>query len=297
MAANVGNTSSITDSDVNAELGEIELLNVEEGSDKPLLLIIDDNADIRKMVGELLNDEYRIIEAQNGKEGIRLASKYVPDLIICDVMMPVMDGLECCRRIKEEMTTSHIPVLMLTACSMDEQRIQGYESGADGYLSKPFNSRMLRMRCENLIENRKRIKNVFTPDGNDIPEVTVGKGGKNEPTSNPDIDNEFYSRLISLINDEMSNPELSIDSLAGKMGMGRSQFYRKIKALTNYSPLELLRKMRLTKAREMLSTTDKPISEIAYEVGFSAPAYFTRVFREMFDESPSELRSRLGIKE
>lgn len=249
------------------------------------------------MVGELLNDEYRIIEAQNGKEGIRLASKYVPDLIICDVMMPVMDGLECCRRIKEEMTTSHIPVLMLTACSMDEQRIQGYESGADGYLSKPFNSRMLRMRCENLIENRKRIKNVFTPDGNDIPEVTVGKGGKNEPTSNPDIDNEFYSRLISLINDEMSNPELSIDSLAGKMGMGRSQFYRKIKALTNYSPLELLRKMRLTKAREMLSTTDKPISEIAYEVGFSAPAYFTRVFREMFDESPSELRSRLGIKE
>ena len=288
---------SITDNDVNAELGEIELLNVEEESEKPLLLIIDDNADIRKMVGELLNDEYRIIDAQNGKDGIRLASKYVPDLIICDVMMPVMDGLECCRRIKEEITTSHIPVLMLTACSMDEQRIQGYESGADGYLSKPFNSKMLRMRCENLIENRKRIKNVFSAVDNTISEVTISKVGKNEPASNSDIDNEFYSRLMSLVNKEMSKPELNIDTLASQMGMGRSQLYRKIKALTNYSPLELLRKIRLTKAREMLSTTDKPISEIAYEVGFSAPAYFTRVFREMFDESPSELRSRLGIKE
>lgn len=296
-ADNMGVIRSITDNDVNAELGEIELLNVEEESDKPLLLIIDDNADIRKMVVELLNDEYRIIEAQNGKDGIRLASKYIPDLIICDVMMPVMDGLECCRRIKEEITTSHIPVLMLTACSMDEQRIQGYESGADGYLSKPFNSKMLRMRCENLIENRKRVKNVFSPDDNTISEFTIIKGGQNEPTSNSDIDNEFYSRLISIINNEMSKPELNIDTLAGQMGMGRSQLYRKIKALTNYSPLELLRKIRLTKAREMLSTTDKPISEIAYEVGFSAPAYFTRVFREMFDESPSELRSRLGIKE
>lgn len=211
-------------------------------------------------------------------------------------MMPVMDGLECCRRIKEEITTSHIPVLMLTACSMDEQRIQGYESGADGYLSKPFNSKMLRMRCEILIENRKRIKNILSPDNNTISEITPLKGGQREPDSNPDIDNEFYSRLMGIINEEMSKPELNIDTLASRMGMGRSQLYRKVKALTNYSPLELLRKIRLTKARELITTTDKPISEIAYEVGFSAPAYFTRVFREMFDESPSELRSRLGIK-
>ncbi len=291
-------TRAITDSDINAELSDIELDTTDEGNKKPLLLIIDDNADIRNLIRELLSDEYRIIEAPNGKDGIRLASKYVPDLIISDVMMPVMDGLECCRRIKEEITTSHIPVLMLTACSMDEQRIQGYESGADGYLSKPFNSKMLRMRCENLIENRKRIKNVFDVSSGILQDCAKSNESNEEPmATSMDIDNEFYVRFISLINDEMSNPELNIDTLASKMGIGRSQFYRKIKALTNYSPVELLRKIRLTKAREMLSTTEKNISEIAYEVGFSAPAYFTRVFREMFGESPSELRARLGIKD
>lgn len=287
----------ITDREVNAELGDIELETVNEGDDKPLLLIIDDNADIRKMIRELLSAEYRIIEAANGKDGIRLASKYVPDLIICDVMMPVMDGLECCRRIKDEITTSHIPVLMLTACSMDEQRIQGYESGADGYLSKPFNSKMLSKRCENLIENRKRIKNLL--GANQDVKASAPKAEERPAAHDmqPDIDNEFYARFVELVNNEMGNPDLNIDTLAAKMGIGRSQFYRKIKALTNYSPVELLRKMRLTKARELLATTDRSISEIAYGVGFSAPAYFTRVFREMFDESPSEMRTRLGIKD
>lgn len=287
----------ITDSEVNAELGNIELETVNDGDDKPLLLIIDDNADIRKMIRELLSADYRIIEAANGKDGIRLASKYVPDLIICDVMMPVMDGLECCRRIKDEITTSHIPVLMLTACAMDEQRIQGYESGADGYLSKPFNSKMMSMRCENLIENRKRIKNLLGATQEVKASAPKAEERPAAPDVQPDIDNEFYARFVEHVNKEMGNPDLNIDTLAAKMGIGRSQFYRKIKALTNYSPVELLRKMRLTKARELLATTDRSISEIAYGVGFSAPAYFTRVFREMFDESPSEMRTRLGIKD
>ncbi len=288
---------AITGSDVDAELGDIELETVKAEDGKPLLLIIDDNADIRKMIRELLCDDYTIIEAANGKDGIRLASKYVPDLIISDVMMPVMDGMECCRRIKNEITTSHIPVLMLTACSMDQERIRGYESGADGYLSKPFNSKMLRMRCENLIENRKRITNLRdTPAETPAPKSNTPQMSA-APSGQPDIDNEFYNRFIEMVSREISNPDLSIDTLASKMGLGRSQFYRKIKALTNYSPVELLRKMRLAKAREMLTTTEKSISEIAYEVGFSAPAYFTRVFREMYDESPSEMRSRLGIKD
>lgn len=286
---------TITDSDINAELGEIELEPSAGGDGKPLMLIIDDNADIRKMIRELLSDEYHIIEAQNGKDGIRLASRYVPDLIICDVMMPVMDGLECCRRIKEEISTSHIPVLMLTACSMDQQRIQGYESGADGYLSKPFNIEMLRMRCRNLIENRKRIKHILSADSDrQVEEQDADSNSAPGPAL--DIDNDFYARFVALVNEEMGNSDLNIDSLAGKMGLGRSQFYRKIKALTNYSPVELLRKIRLTKARELLSTSDKSISEIAYEVGFSAPAYFTRVFRETYGESPSEMRTRLGFK-
>lgn len=287
---------AIPEKEIAAELEDISIDCAESDDARPLLLVIDDNTDIRKMIRELLSAQYRIIEAANGKEGIRLASKYVPDLIVCDVMMPVMDGLECCRRIKNEITTSHIPVLMLTACSMDEQRIQGYENGADGYLSKPFNIKMLSMRCDNLIENRKRIKNIWAPSAETKSRMPLKETGSHSTPIPADIDNDFYSRFVALINEEMSNADLNIDTLAAKLGLGRSQFYRKIKSLTNYSPVELLRKLRLTKAREMITATQLSISEIAYEVGFSAPAYFTRVFREAFGESPSEMRTRLGIK-
>ncbi len=294
--------SVITEEEINAELADTaEVVNnpVNDDSDRPLLLVIDDNEDIRSLIRQLLSDTYRIIEARNGKDGIRLASKYVPDLIICDVMMPVMDGLECCRRLKQEVTTSHIPVLMLTACIMDEQRIQGYESGADGYLSKPFNVTMLRMRCENLIENRKRIRNVLESAGTLLNDTEATKRAseparQNVPGAPTDIDSQFYDRFVALVTERMSDADMNVEALASKLGIGRSLFYRKIKALTNYSPVELIRKIRLATARDLVASTDKPISEICYEVGFSAPAYFTKVFRETFGESPSEMRERLG---
>lgn len=283
----------ITKADVNAELDRLEEVNrTTAGTELPLLLVIDDNDDIRRMIGELLKDEYNIVTAPDGREGVRLAAKYVPDLIICDVMMPVMDGLECCRIIKDEVSTSHIPVLMLTACSMDEQRARGYDSGADGYLSKPFNSAVLKSRCRNLIENRKRIKNLWSSNGGG--DVTAKE--RNASVLVNDVDSEFYSKVLDIMKKEMRNPDLNVDTLASMMGLGRSQFYRKIKALTNYSPVELLRNLRLKQAREMLTTTEKTIGEIAYEVGFSSPAYFTRCYREAFDETPTELRERIAFK-
>lgn len=284
----------ITRADVNAELDRLEEVDrtTTAGTELPLLLVIDDNADIRRMIVELLKDEYNIVTAPDGREGVRLAAKYVPDLIICDVMMPVMDGLECCRIIKDEVSTSHIPVLMLTACSMDEQRARGYDSGADGYLSKPFNSAVLKSRCRNLIENRKRIKNLWSSNG--AGDVTAKE--RNASVLVNDVDSEFYSKVLDIMKKEMGNPDLNVDTLASMMGLGRSQFYRKIKALTNYSPVELLRNLRLKQAREMLTTTEKTIGEIAYEVGFSSPAYFTRCYREAFDETPTELRERIAFK-
>lgn len=284
----------ITKADVNAELDRLEEVDrtTTAGTELPLLLVIDDNADIRRMIGELLKDEYNIVTAPDGREGVRLAAKYVPDLIICDVMMPVMDGLECCRIIKDEVSTSHIPVLMLTACSMDEQRARGYDSGADGYLSKPFNSAVLKSRCRNLIDNRKRIKNLWASNGGG--DVKAKERNASVPVN--DVDSEFYSKVLDIMKKEMGNPDLNVDSLASMMGLGRSQFYRKIKALTNYSPVELLRNLRLKQAREMLTTTEKTIGEIAYEVGFSSPAYFTRCYREAFDETPTELRERIAFK-
>lgn len=287
--------------DAEHSIVEAEKKVATSGEEKPIVLVIDDNADIRTLLTEVLSPEYTVLTAANGAEGLRMAAKYTPDLIICDVMMPVIDGLECCRSIKSEISTSHIPVLMLTACAMDEQRVEGYEVGADGYISKPFKMSVLLTRCHNLIENRKRIKTVWKKEGpiGTIPgkeenadrKEAVNQGGVHGA---PDIDNEFYNKFIEKILQQMGNPDLNVDELASSLGLGRSQLYRKIKSLTNYSPVELLRRIRLQKAREMLTTTEKTISEISYEVGFSTPAYFTKCYREAFGETPSELRERLG---
>ncbi len=275
--------------DVAAELDAIDT-TITFADERPIVLVIDDNKDIQKLVGELLNDRYNIILASNGRDGVRMAAKYVPDLIVCDVMMPVMDGLECCRRIKGEVSTSHIPVLMLTACSMDEQRVQGYDSGADGYLSKPFNSAVLRAKCESLIANRRRIKDLWQTS----EPVAAGNAAKPQAqTPGSDIDSEFYSRFLEIFRKEISNADLGVDMIASRMGLERSQLYRKIKALTNYAPVELIRRLRLQQAHQLIISTEKTFSEIAYEVGFSTPAYFTKCYRDAYGQTPTEARSAL----
>lgn len=280
---------SISAADVDVELDTPEV-EISMNPDKPIVLVIDDNSDIRSMVGQLLNNEYNIITASNGKEGVRMAARYVPDLIICDVMMPVMDGMECCRRIKSEVTTSHIPVLMLTACTMDEQRIEGYDNGADGYLSKPFSSAVLLSRCASLISNRKRINELW--HANKLAGETVSSQPVRVPSK--DIDNEFYNRFLEIFKTEMGNADLSVDMIASRMGLERSQFYRKIKALTNYAPVELMRRLRLQQGLILLTSSDRTISEIAYEIGFSTPAYFTKCYREAYGVTPTETRNNIS---
>lgn len=282
---------TIAREDAGAELDNIES-DFTFDENKPLVLIIDDNRDIQKLVGELLAPDYNIIAAPNGREGVRLAARYVPDLIICDVMMPVMDGLECCRRIKEEVSTSHIPVLMLTACSLDEQRVQGYESGADGYLSKPFSTSVLKSRCASLIANRKRIKDLW--QSGPFPVVSDRKPKAMESLGTTDIDSDFYRRFLDILMKEIGNQDLNVDMIASKLGLERSQFYRKIKSLTNYAPVELIRRLRLHRGRELLLTTDRTVAEIAYETGFSTPAYFTKCYRDAYGETPSQARANLA---
>ena len=294
----VAETTTIPEKRIGHSEAETELEPIEStlspDDSKPIVLMIDDNRDIQKLVGELLGAEYNIITASNGKEGIRMAAKYVPDLIVCDVMMPVMDGLECCRYIKNEVSTSHIPVLMLTACSMDEQRVQGYDSGADGYLSKPFNFSVLKSRCASLILNRKRIKDLWLtrPMSEKAKKTEKPAAAGSLPTG--DIDNEFYNRFLEILKAGMGNPELNVDMIASQMGLERSQFYRKIKALTNYAPVELIRRLRLQRGRELLLSTEKTIGEIAYETGFSTPAYFTKCYRDAYGETPSQVRNSLA---
>lgn len=281
--------------DVEAEFDDIDA-DIAFDKGKPIILVVDDNKDIRLLIEELMSADYNILMAANGREGVRMAAKYVPDLVICDVMMPVMDGLECCRRIKNELSTSHIPVLMLTACSMDEQRAQGYDSGADGYLSKPFNSSVLKARCSSLIANRKRIRELWHASalqgGGQEPEHERPAVSQKGPAG--DIDNEFYNRFLTIFREKMGDTNLNVDTIASEMGLERSQFYRKIKSLTNYAPVELIRLLRLQRGRALLTTTDKTISEIAYEIGFSTPSYFTKCYRDAYGETPTDVRSRLG---
>lgn len=292
------NRQEIAGSRFSAEDIEMELASEDKDQfsfdeEKPLMLIIDDNKDIQNMITDMLGNEYNIITASDGRQGLKSAVRNVPDIIICDVMMPVMDGLECVRRIKSEVSTSHIPVLMLTACALDEQRVEGYDSGADGYLSKPFSGKVLDARCRNLLLNRKRIKDLYTS------EVKKAPGQENKEKRNTasgkrsgDMENEFYTRFLQIVEENLKNADLSIEDIAGRMGLSQSQFTRKIKALANYTPVEIIRAMRLKKARTLLSGTDKTVSEIAFEVGFTSLAYFSKCYKTEFGEPPSEVRSR-----
>lgn len=266
------------------ELATIEENDIEVREDAPTILVIDDNPDISTLVKSILGDDFTVIRACTGTQGIRMASKYIPDLIISDVMMPGIDGYETCRRLKGEQVTSHIPVLLLTACSLEQQRTEAYECGADGYMSKPFDSAMLKARCKSLIDNRKRMLGK--------PAATTKETTALAALPKHDIDDEFYGRFIQVVERNLGNSELSVEDIAAELGLSRVQMYRKIKALTNYSPAEILRNTRLEQAARLLKTTERTVSEIAYECGFTSPGYFAKCYKEYFKESPTETQAR-----
>ena len=242
LSSSIG--ASVSSALNNAQVAEEEETERDYDSSKPSVLIIDDNADIRSYVHSLLHADYTVIEAVDGSEGIRKAMKYVPDLIISDVMMPGIDGIECCRRLKSELQTCHIPVILLTACSLDEQRIQGYDGGADSYISKPFSSQLLLARVRNLIDSHRRLKQFFG-DGQTLAKEDVC-----------DMDKNFVEKFKSLLDAKLGDSNLNVEDLGKDMGLSRVQLYRKIKSLTNYSPNELLRIARLKKAASLLASSD-----------------------------------------
>ena len=280
LSSSIG--ASVSSALNNAQVAEEEETERDYDSSKPSVLIIDDNADIRSYVHSLLHADYTVIEAVDGSEGIRKAMKYVPDLIISDVMMPGIDGIECCRRLKSELQTCHIPVILLTACSLDEQRIQGYDGGADSYISKPFSSQLLLARVRNLIDSHRRLKQFFG-DGQTLVKEDVC-----------DMDKNFVEKFKSLLDAKLGDSNLNVEDLGKDMGLSRVQLYRKIKSLTNYSPNELLRIARLKKAASLLASSDMTVAEIGYEVGFSSPSYFTKCYKEQFGESPTDFLKRRG---
>jgi DNA-binding response OmpR family regulator len=278
----------------------------EEENDKPEILIIDDNNDMREYLRILLKAQYHVLEAVDGKIGLSMARKQVPDIIICDIMMPVMDGLEFTRALKKDTVTSHIPVILLSARSLDEQKVQGYQEGADSYITKPFQADVLIARINNLLKSREHLHKLMLQSqqgAGDLPSRTMMSTSAtllNESKTDDfktssqlkptDKDTKFIELLRKSIQDNLGNSDLSVEQIGAEIGLSRIQLYRKVKALTGKSPVELIRTSRLTRGRKLIETTDMTISEIAYTVGFSSSSYFTKCFKDEFGIGPNELR-------
>ena len=256
---------------------------ISEQSNKPTLLIIDDNNDIRQYERTLLQDDFIVLEASDGKEGLDVAKKEVPDLVICDVMMPVMDGLEFTEQLKTHTATSHIPVIMLTAKNLEEQRAEGYEHGADSYITKPFHSKVLLARIENLLKQRQLLKHVYQTSPSAEKEL--------EESHLDDRDKQFIKQLQAIIQKKLNNSDFGVEEIGKQIGLSRVQLYRKVKAMTGSSVVDLLRKARLAKAHRLLESRSMSISEVAYEVGFSAPSYFTKCFKEEYGILPGDVNA------
>lgn len=267
----------------NNKLEEIETIS----TDKPILLIVEDNQEMRTFIKMQLSDSFTIIEATNGKEGLTLAEKHIPDVILSDNMMPVMTGVEMCKKVKEKLQTSHIPVLMLTAYALDKHQLEAYNCGADGYLTKPFSTEVLIARINNLIENRAKLQELFKS-------TTVGVIVKDEDIKDMgNVDKLFIARLNEIIVKRMGDPDLNVEEIGQDIGLSRVQLYRKVKSITGQSPNELLRVARLKKAADLLSTaTEMNITEIAYMVGFNSGSYFTKCYKDYFGVTPAETLKR-----
>lgn len=266
-----------------------ELRNIESipsitnprGDNVPIILIAEDNADLRAYICEELSGHYHMIEAEDGEAGFQQAAQYIPDLVISDVMMPKMDGYQLCEKLKTDERTSHIPVVLLTARSDRDSKMEGLTLGADDYVTKPFEPEELRVRVKNLIDQRRKLRERFSRTMTaSIAEFAVMPA-----------DERFLKRVFDFVESRLDDPDLSVDWLSGQMALSRSQLHRKIHALTNQTVVEFIRTIRMKHAVEMLDRKAATISEIAYQTGFSNPDYFRRCFKKQFDMTPSQYLS------
>ncbi|WP_299435518.1 hybrid sensor histidine kinase/response regulator transcription factor [uncultured Aquimarina sp.] len=252
---------------------------IEEEQKSNRLLIVEDNIELRNYLKTELSNNYKVFDAKNGNEGLEIAKKEVPDIIITDVIMPEMDGFEFCSNIKKDLKTSHIPILMLTAKTMADDRLKGIESGADVYLSKPFDMRVLKSYLTQMLSIRQILFNKYFSD---ISDAEINE-------NNTSLDKEFIQKVLNHIYENLSDPNLSVESLSSELHLSRSQFYRKIKTLTGQTANQFLRNIRLQKAKQILESGSTNVSEVCYKVGFSSPSYFTKCFKMHFGILPTEV--------
>ena len=267
---------------VNKSISEEDAFNKKINSlQLPLLLIVEDNKDLRNFIKETVHQHYQVAEATNGKEGLETAIAEVPDVIVSDVMMPQMDGFAMTEKLKKDERTSHIPVILLTAKAGQDHKLEGLQTGADDYLTKPFDAKELLLRIQNLVNQRKLLRKKFAGEILLKPsEVSVNSADEN-----------FLNKVLRAIEKNMSEDSFGVEELSKEVAMSRSQLHRKLIALTGQAPNELLRKTRLLRAKELLQKKAATPSEIAYQVGFNSHSYFSKCFKEEFGISPSEVNT------
>ena len=253
-------------------------LSKSDKRDLPNVLLVEDNADMRHFIMEQLLKYYKVEQAINGEEGLKEAMASPPDLIITDLMMPKMDGIELCRRLKTDVNTSHIPVIMLTAKAGTENKIEGLETGADDYLTKPFDAGELLVRTKNLIEQREKLRKLFSSS-----EIKIDP----KKITSSSLDQKFLEQVLELLEDNYSDSKFGVPAMQSSLGMSKAQLHRKLKALTNEAPGELLRNFRLKRAAQLLSQKADSVTQIAYQVGFNNLSYFAKCFKELYGVSPS----------
>jgi DNA-binding response OmpR family regulator/two-component sensor histidine kinase len=252
------------------------------GENKRIILITEDNADVREYVASHFRGDCRVLEAENGKEAYELAVKYIPDIIISDLLMPVMNGSAFCKKIKKDERTSHIPFILLTAVTSKESEKEAFMAGADDYITKPFDIQILRMKVDNLISLRDTLKEKYKNDMLLQP--------SNVTLVSPD--EKFLKKAVDTVEKYMSDPDLDIEKFASEVGVSRMQLYRKLEALTNMTVKEFIRDIRIKRAAQLLEQNKASVSEIVYQVGFRDLAYFRKCFREQYGTSPSEYAAK-----
>ena len=274
----------------------IAYCDVDDKTDEEFIsvLIIEDNTELRSFLNDILSGTYKVIEATNGQEGLEQALQYIPDFIISDVMMPVMDGLDMVKAIKEQRDICHIPIILLSAKSSLDDRISGLEHGIADYITKPFSSTYLKIRIKYLLQQRKQLQELYLKQWSKTLKKTPVPIADIEPTP-PQItsfDEEFMKRVMEIMNNQMDNSDFIIDEFAKKLGMGRTVFYQKLKSLTGLSPIDFVREMRIKRAKQLAESGEYNVSTIAYMTGFNDPKYFSKCFKKRYGVSPSEFQNK-----
>jgi DNA-binding response OmpR family regulator len=247
------------------------------------VLVVEDNPDLCMVLETELENDYEILMATNGREGLDLALQHIPDLIISDIMMPVMSGIELCSALKTNELTNHIPVVMLTARDKEREQIEGLEVGANDYITKPFSIPILKMRVRNLLESRRNFRERMIRQWKE--------DGLDETTATP-FEDPLVNRAIGLVREHIADSAFGVEDLAQSMNLNSRSLQRKLKALTDQTPREFIRAIRMREAHSLLRAGELSISEVAFQVGYGEPTHFSRSFKQVFAISPSQLRDR-----